>query len=587
MKSAVETLNPTRVKLTVEVPFDELKPSLDAAYRSIGGQIQVPGFRKGKVPPRIIDQRVGRGAVLQEAINEALPGFYRQAVTESEVRPLGQPEVEVTEVPEAAGSNLLFTAEVDVRPSIELPDFSTLAVTVDDVEVTDADVDARLEALRERFGTLVPVERPVQEGDVLSLDLRATIGEEEIETVTGHTYQMGSGQLLEGTDEAVLGASAGESRTFTTTLAGGEHQGEEAQVAVTVVSVKVRELPDADDDFAQLASEFDTLEELRADLRARAEEEKGFEQGVQARDKVLEALLEAVEVPVPESLVEAEVHQHLENESRLEDEAHRAEVDVEARKALRAQLLLDAVVEREQVRVEQGELVEYIVAQAPRYGMDPNAFAKAMEQSGQLPAVVAEVARRKALAVVLERAVVTDASGNRVSMGDEDEGAEEAAAGGAAAEDAAAEDGAAQAGAAEGGAAQDGAGAVEVAVPDAADAAGATGAAVEVEAPAVEEPATEEPAAETAVVEAPPAEEPVVEESVVEAPPATKPRASRARTPKAAAAATTAVESPEASESSKATGAAEETAPAPKRTRAARKPATEATATAEPVAPAE
>ncbi len=577
MKSAVETLNPTRVKLTVEVPFDELKPSLDAAYRSIGGQIQVPGFRKGKVPPRIIDQRVGRGAVLQEAINEALPGFYRQAVTESEVRPLGQPEVEVTEVPEAAGSNLLFTAEVDVRPSIELPDFSTLAVTVDDVEVTDADVDARLEALRERFGTLVPVERPVQEGDVLSLDLRATIGEEEIETVTGHTYQMGSGQLLEGTDEAVLGASAGESRTFTTTLAGGEHQGEEAQVAVTVVSVKVRELPDADDDFAQLASEFDTLEELRADLRARAEEEKGFEQGVQARDKVLEALLEAVEVPVPESLVEAEVHQHLENESRLEDQAHRAEVDVEARKALRAQLLLDAVVEREQVRVEQGELVEYIVAQAPRYGMDPNAFAKAMEQSGQLPAVVAEVARRKALAVVLERAVVTDASGNRVSMGDEDEGAEEAAAGGAAAEG-----GAAQAGAAEGGA-----GAAEVAVPDAADAAGATGAAVVVEAPAVKEPATEEPAAETAVVEAPPAEEPVVEEPVVEAPPATKPRASRARTPKAAAAATTAVESSESSESSEATGAAEETAPAPKRTRAARKPATEATATAEPVAPAE
>jgi trigger factor len=577
VKSAVETLNPTRVKLTVEVPFDELKPSLDAAYRSIGGQIQVPGFRKGKVPPRIIDQRVGRGAVLQEAINEALPGFYRQAVTESEVRPLGQPEVEVTEVPEAAGSNLLFTAEVDVRPSIELPDFSTLAVTVDDVEVTDADVDARLEALRERFGTLVPVERPVQEGDVLSLDLRATIGEEEIETVTGHTYQMGSGQLLEGTDEAVLGASAGESRTFTTTLAGGEHQGEEAQVAVTVVSVKVRELPDADDDFAQLASEFDTLEELRADLRARAEEEKGFEQGVQARDKVLEALLEAVEVPVPESLVEAEVHQHLENESRLEDQAHRAEVDVEARKALRAQLLLDAVVEREQVRVEQGELVEYIVAQAPRYGMDPNAFAKAMEQSGQLPAVVAEVARRKALAVVLERAVVTDASGNRVSMGDEDEGAEEAAAGGAAAEG-----GAAQAGAAEGGA-----GAAEVAVPDAADAAGATGAAVVVEAPAVKEPATEEPAAETAVVEAPPAEEPVVEEPVVEAPPATKPRASRARTPKAAAAATTAVESSESSESSEATGAAEETAPAPKRTRAARKPATEATATAEPVAPAE
>lgn len=419
MKSAVETLNPTRVKLTVEVTLDELKPSLDAAYRSIGGQIQVPGFRKGKVPQRIIDQRVGRGAVLQEAINEALPGFYAQAVTESEVRPLGQPQVEVTAVPEAAGSNLEFTAEVDVRPSIELPDYATLAVTVDDVEVTDDDVDVRLQQLRQRFGTLVPVDRVAEAGDVLSLDLTATIDGEEIETVTGHTYEVGSGLLLEGVDEAVTGAAAGEQRTFTTTLAGGEHQGEEAEVSLTVVSVRVRELPEADDDFAQMASEFDSLEELHADLRRRAEDEKDFAQGVQARDKVLEALLEAVEVPVPDSLVEAEVHQHLENESRLEDDEHRAEVTVEARRALRAQMVLDTVAEREQVRVEQGELVEYIVAQAPRYGMDPNAFAKAMEQSGQLPAVVSEVARRKALSIVMEGATVTDASGRPVVLGDE------------------------------------------------------------------------------------------------------------------------------------------------------------------------
>ncbi|CAA9401260.1 MAG: Cell division trigger factor, partial [uncultured Quadrisphaera sp.] len=425
MKSAVETLNPTRVKLTVEVPLDELKPSLDAAYRTIGGQIQVPGFRKGKVPPRIIDQRVGRGAVLQEAINEALPGFYRQAVTETDVRPLGQPQVEVTAVPEDAGSQLEFTAEVDVRPTIELPDFSTLAVTVDDVEVTDEDVQTRLEALRQRFGTLAAVERPAEAGDVLSLDLTARIGDEEIETVTGHTYEIGSGQLLEGVDEAVTGAAKGETRTFTTLLAGGDHAGEEADVTVTVASVKVRELPDADDEFAQLASEFDTLDELLADLRSRAEQEAEFKQGVQARDKVLEALLESVEVPVPESLVEAEVHQHLENESRLEDDEHRAEVDVEARKALRAQLLLDTIVDRDQVRVDQGELVEYIVAQAPRYGMDAQSFAKAMEQSGQLPQVLAEVARRKALSTVLEQAVVTDASGRPVVLtDDEDEDAE-------------------------------------------------------------------------------------------------------------------------------------------------------------------
>ena len=424
MKSAVETLNPTRVKLTVEVTLDELRPSLDKAYRTIGGQIQVPGFRKGKVPPRIIDQRVGRGTVLQEAINDALPGFYQQAVTETEVRPMGQPEVEVTAVPAAAGSSLEFTAEVDVRPQVELPEYSSIAVTVDDVEVTDEAVDAQLQQLRQRFGTLTPVQRPVEAGDVLSLDLTARIDGEEIETVTGHTYEVGSGQLLEGADEAVTGASQGDVVTFPTVLAGGEHQGEEAEVTLTVVSVKVRELPEVDDDFAQMASEFDTVDDMVADLRTRAEDQALFGQGVQARDKVLEALLEAVEVPVPEALVEAEVHQHLENESRLEDDEHRAEVTVEARKALRAQILLDAVAEREQVRVEQSELIEYIVAQAPRYGMDPSAFAKAMEQSGQLPAVVSEVARRKALSVVLEQATITDASGRPVSLGDDEDEAD-------------------------------------------------------------------------------------------------------------------------------------------------------------------
>lgn len=420
MKSAVETVNPTRVKLTVEVGLDELRPSLDKAYRTIGAQISVPGFRRGKVPSRIVDQRVGRGTVLQEAINEALPGFYTQAVTESKVRVLGQPEVEVTVVPEGADGHLEFTAAVDVRPEVTLPDYSTLSVTVDDVEVTDADVDERLQALRQRFGTLLPVDRAAAEGDVVSLDMTASIGEEEIETVTGHSYEVGSGQLLEGTDEAVTGASKGDSKTFTTVLAGGEHAGEEAEVALTVVSVKERELPEADDDFAEMASEFDTVAELLADLRARAEDEAGFGQGIAARDKVLEALLEAVDLPVPDGVVETEVHQHLENEDRLEDAEHRAEVEVEARKALRAQLLLDAVAEAEAVQVEQGELVEYIVAQAPRYGMEPQAFAQAMEASGQLPAVVAEVGRRKALSIVLGRATVTDASGRPVDLGDDD-----------------------------------------------------------------------------------------------------------------------------------------------------------------------
>ncbi|HEV7172016.1 trigger factor [Pedococcus sp.] len=416
MKSAVETLNPTRVKLTVEVPFEELKPSLDAAYATIGSQIQVPGFRKGKVPSRIIDQRVGRGAVLQEAVNEALPQFYGQAVEDNKVRPIGQPEVDVTEVPAKDGEDLKFTVEVDVRPEVTLPDYSAITVEVDEAVASDEDVQERLTSLQERFGTLKGVERVVETGDFVSVDLDAKIDDEEIDSVKGVSYEVGSANMLDGMDEALVGMAAGETKTFTAPLAGGDHEGEDSTVTVTVQSVKVRELPALDDDFAQLASEFDTLEELRADLAKQAERAKKFEQGVQARDKVLEHLLDTVEIPVPDGIVEAEVNAHLEGEDRLEDDEHRAEVDTNTRKALRAQFLLDAIAEKEEVKVEQPELIEYLVMSAQQYGMDPNQFAQAIDQQGQIPAMVAEVARRKALATVLERATVVDTAGQPVDL---------------------------------------------------------------------------------------------------------------------------------------------------------------------------
>jgi len=416
VKSAVETLNPTRVKLTVEVPFEELKPSLDAAYRTIGSQIQVPGFRKGKVPARIIDQRVGRGAVLQEAVNEALPQFYGQAVEENNVRPIGQPEVDVTEVPADPGQDLKFTVEVDVRPEITLPDYSTLKSEVDTVAVADSDIDERLTSLRERFGTLVGVERAVETGDFVSIDLAATIGDEEIDSVTGISYEVGSGNMLDGMDDALVGMTSGETKTFTAPLAGGDREGQDADVTVTVQSVKVRELPELNDDFAQLASEFDTLEELKADVTKQAERAKKMEQGVQARDKVLELLLETIEIPVPDSIVETEVHAHLEGEDRLEDDEHRAEVEANTRKALKAQFLLDAIAEQEEINVEQPELIEYLVMSAQQYGMDPNQFAQAIDQQGQVPAMVAEVARRKALASVLEKVTIVDTDGNTVDL---------------------------------------------------------------------------------------------------------------------------------------------------------------------------
>jgi trigger factor len=417
VKSDVETLNPTRVKLTVEVPFDELKPSLDAAYKSISKQVNIPGFRKGHVPPRIIDQRIGRGAVIEEAVNEALPRFYAQAVEASEVRPLGQPSVDVTEVPDPAkGGELKFTVEVDVRPELTLPELDGIPVTVDDLEVTDADVDERLETLRQRFGTLIGVDRPAEAGDFVSVDISAVIDDEEIDSVSGVSYEVGSGTMLPGMDEAIVGLQAGETTTFTAPLAGGDHAGEEAEVTLTLQSVKIRELPPLDDDFAQLASEFDTLEELRDDLRSQVSQAKRVEQGVQARERLLEHLTDTVDVPVPQGIVADEVHRHLEGENRLEDDEHRAEVELEARKAFKTQLLLDAVAEKVQVSVGQQELVEYVVSSAQQYGMDPNAFAKAVDEAGQIPAMVAEVARRKALATLLEKAKVTDASGREVDL---------------------------------------------------------------------------------------------------------------------------------------------------------------------------
>ncbi len=418
MKSAVETLDATTVKLTVEVSGDELKPSIDHAYEHIGSQVQIPGFRKGKVPPRILDQRVGRAAVIEHAVNDGLPGFYGQAVNEAGLRPIGQPEIEVTEVPALTDptGGLTFTAQVEVRPDVELPALDSLTVTVGDVEVSEEDVDARLDALRERFGTLVGVDRPAADGDYVVIDLRAVQGETEIDSVSGVSYQIGSGNLLEGLDEALTGLSAGETTTFEAPLAGGEHAGEPAQVTVTATSVKVRDLPTADDDFAQLASEFDTLAELRDDLREQAGRIKSQNRAVEAREALMAALKEAVEVPVPTNAVQTEVHRHLESEGRLEDENHRAEVEESTRAELVERILLDTLAEKLAVQVRQEELLDFMVNAAAQYGMDPSTFVQTVDQQGQLPAMVGEVARSKAMAIALRQVSVVDGAGATVDL---------------------------------------------------------------------------------------------------------------------------------------------------------------------------
>jgi trigger factor len=433
VKSTVENLGPTRVKLAVEVPFDELKSNLDAAYKSIAKQVRIPGFRPGKAPARIIDQRVGRAAVLEQAVNDALPRVYSEAVRESGVRALGQPDIEVTNLDD--GQSLSFTAEVDVRPEITLPELKGLEVTVDDIEVTDAEVDEQLDSLRERFASLTAVDRPVQSGDFASLDLSAAVDGEEVEggSATGLSYEVGTEDLIDGLDIAITGKSAGDTVTFGATLRQGDQAGQPADITVTVNSVKEKELPAADDEFAQLASEFDTIDQLRADLRERLTRAKTLGQGSQARDRLVEKLIEAADFPVPESAVQAEIgyREHdvvhslghddtlfeelLANQGKTRDE-FTAELRESAEKSVRAQFILDAVADSEQVTVGDAELTSYLVRQAARYNMAPKEFANQVVEGGNLPALMSDVRRNKALAGVLEAATITDASGSAVDL---------------------------------------------------------------------------------------------------------------------------------------------------------------------------
>ncbi|AQA21687.1 trigger factor [Rhodococcus oryzae] len=431
MKSTVEQLSPTRVRINVEVPFEELKPDFDKAYKALAQQIRLPGFRPGKAPAKLLEARVGRGAVLEQVVNDTLPGRYSEAVTTAGVKAIGQPEIDITKIED--GELLAFTAEVDVRPEIDLPDYSTLAVTVDPVEITDEAVDEQLLSLRQRFGTLTGVERAVQDGDFVSIDLSAAIDGEAVPeaTASGLSHEVGSGQLIEGLDEAIVGLKAGESKDFTTKLVAGEHADKEAVVTVTVGTVKERELPEADDEFAQLASEFDTLDALKDDLRERVGRVAKVEQAGQIRDKVLETLLETIEVPLPETVVKAEV------DAQLHEAVHGLDHDEEqlnalleaqgtsreqfdkdateaAEKSVKTQLLLDAIADEAGTEVGQQELTERIIFQAQRYGISPDQFIQQVQQAGQLGAVFADVRRGKALATVVDQVTVTDTSGAAV-----------------------------------------------------------------------------------------------------------------------------------------------------------------------------
>lgn len=443
MKISVRNLEPTKVRLTITVDDAELETHLDAARKSIAQQINVPGFRKGHVPGKIVDQRVGYAAVVGEAINEAVPQFYNDAIEEKNLRPMDQPTLDLKDVPQEKGDGvkLKFTAEVEVRPKFDLPKLDDMVVEVEKPAVTDEDVNARLEALQQRFGTLVGVDRPVDKGDYANIDLEAFIDGESVDSQAGVSYEIGAGNMLDGIDEALIGLSAGEKTTFTSTLAAGEHEGEEAEVKVTLNSVKIMELPELDDDFAQDASEFDTLDELKADIKKQAELDAEGRQANAARDAFLAQVVEGIEIPVPKGMLAKHTEEHLRNMGATVDEAsaeQKKEAEESAEKEIRDQILLDTLAENLDVQVSQSDVMNFLASVAQQYGMDPNNFINSIVQGGQLPSAVQEVARSKGMLTAMRQVTFKDAEGNNVDLsrflGTDDEEEQSVAAASAAAE---------------------------------------------------------------------------------------------------------------------------------------------------------
>lgn len=420
MKISVRNLEPTKVKLTVTVEPEELNPYLDAARKEIAKQVNVPGFRKGHVPGKIIDQRIGFAAVAGEAVNDAVPELYSKALDEKKIRPMAQPEFDVQDVPQSANdeTKLKFTATVERRPDIELPEIDGLEIAISKPEVKDEDVDKRLETLRQRFGTLVGVDRPAAKGDFANIDLTAEIDGETVDSQEGVSYELGSNTMLDGLDEALDGLSAGEESTFEGTLEAGEHEGQKATVKVKVNSVKAEELPELNDEFASEASEFDTLDELKADIRKAAAQDAEGRQATEARDAFIAKLQEGLEIPVPKGVKANMVEEQLKGmtpdpEKATKEQKAQAEETVE--KDLRDQMVLDALAEKLDVQVSQSDVFNFLASIAQQYGMDPNNFIQAIIKNGQLGSAVQEVGRSKGLLAGM-RAVKFTADGEVVDL---------------------------------------------------------------------------------------------------------------------------------------------------------------------------
>ena len=437
MPSTVEQLSKTRVKLTITVPQAELAPAIDKAYKSIAAGINIPGFRRGHVPNALIDQRFGRAAVLEQAINEQLPDLFNKAVAENELHPLGTPQVQVGDLDGSADIEL--SAEFDIRPEFDLPSLDGVTARVDSAVVSDEAVSERLDLLRQRFATFKELDRPAAKDDVVVLDITASQGGVDIADAdtTGVNYIVGSGGLVDGLDEAVTGLSAGESKTFSSTLLGGLKAGEQADVTVTVNNVRQRELPPVNDEFAQMVSEYDTVEQMMAGLRDGLERIERVGQLNAARDQVLDAVIEDAPFDLPETVLEEEIAARREE---IEEQLARAGLSVErylaeseqqeastpdefwadiaarSERSLRARLVLDKVAEEEAVQVSQEDLSEFIVNKAMEDGVSPDEEARHMMDHNHVNEWLGEIRRGKAVDILVNRATIKDSDGRKIDL---------------------------------------------------------------------------------------------------------------------------------------------------------------------------
>ncbi len=428
MKTTVETIDAVRVKLTVEVDPGVVRKAHDTAARHLAQQVNLPGFRKGKAPRKLLEQRLGSGAIAQHALEDNLDDWYRAAIDDAEIVPVGSPELDIETFTEKEG--MTFVAEVEVRPEIDLPDHTGLQLSHPEWGVSDDEVTAKLDEQRERFAEVDEVERAASSGDYVTIDLKVFVDGEELETahVEDALYEVGSQGVTAKLDDELEGIEAGAEFTYTDQLPEEypEHGGEEAEFHVTVHDVRAKSLPTLDDDFAATASEFDTLDDYRADIRRNLERQKVSEARHQARGDLLQAFLAPIDFELPPSMITSEVDDQRQQISQqaeqygmtfedmlaaqdMEEEAWEEEVTTQARASVKARLVLDTLAETLEVDIEPDDVNQEIFRHAMQMGMQPQQVAQMIQEQGSLPALIGDVARRKALDAIVDGAILDGA----------------------------------------------------------------------------------------------------------------------------------------------------------------------------------